>query len=245
MLCQLVLAVILTILRFFLSIATAETILGVIESDADLISVCDYAIQRARADGLCSEPVTLLNATGCKGKYTEGTANAAQMFFENDIAGIVSSRCADETLEISRLSYFAKVPVFNRIGTSVSLFNNEQNPTIVDMAMTTVMGYVMAIQLVMQEYNVSTVGLCILLFCMMWLNVQCKNFKKRKHNRLNFTFIHKSDRSCGQCDSDARFPDRRAKIKRAKKIANDKTAKSKTAKDKTAKNASACTHRYL
>uniref|UniRef100_A0A1I8A350 ANF_receptor domain-containing protein n=1 Tax=Steinernema glaseri TaxID=37863 RepID=A0A1I8A350_9BILA len=150
-------ATLLILLHVVAHLVSGEIRLGLIESDPRLVRACDFAIRKARADGVCRESIVLVNATGCeesKGhEAAGGTANAAKLLFEENISGIVSSRCADESWEISRLSYFENIPVINRIGSSRTLLNNEQNPTTVATATTTVVGFAMAISKIMQFYN--------------------------------------------------------------------------------------------
>ncbi|TKR80989.1 hypothetical protein L596_014945 [Steinernema carpocapsae] len=137
-----------------LPFAAAEIRLGVIESDPQLVAVCSFAVKRAHEEGLLKESVTLVNASGCEG---EGTANSAKLFFEQNVAGIVASRCSDETVEIARLGYFENIPVLNRVGTSS--FANDQDPTLVDTSLTSLLGFCMAIKELMNYHKYKSLTL--------------------------------------------------------------------------------------
>nr|CAD2134715.1 unnamed protein product [Meloidogyne enterolobii] len=119
--------------------------LGLIESDLDLVNVCQTALNEARVAGKCSnEEIQIVNvSSGCGTLSTFsflsqnqnqsasfGTANAASLYFQNSIQAIISSRCAEESKEIGRLGYFWKLPVINRVGSYLELFRRELFPVV-------------------------------------------------------------------------------------------------------------------
>ncbi|KAK0404488.1 hypothetical protein QR680_017474 [Steinernema hermaphroditum] len=149
----------LGVLLFFqliLPTPTKEIRLGLIESDPGLVALCDFAIQKARETGVLQKPVVLLNASGCGG---EGAANAARLYFEEEVVGIVASRCVEETLEIARLSFFEGIPVLSRVGSSPSLFDNRRNPMLVGAALTSVAGYAKSLKEFMTSHRISALTL--------------------------------------------------------------------------------------
>lgn len=74
----------------------------------------------------------LINASGCvEEKPAIGTMNAAKMFFQNGgIEALISSRCAEESLELAKYAYFWKIPIINRNGLTF-LSNNKIYPTLI------------------------------------------------------------------------------------------------------------------
>ncbi|KAI6175194.1 Guanylate cyclase [Aphelenchoides fujianensis] len=105
--------------------------LGLIEADPKLVLVCQQAISDAKAAQLCDASVEIVNRTGCVvGQEAAGTVNVANMFFRENIQGVIASRCDEESLEVARLAYFWDLPVFTRTGTSVALNDRNFYPTV-------------------------------------------------------------------------------------------------------------------
>uniref|UniRef100_A0A915CRC4 Uncharacterized protein n=1 Tax=Ditylenchus dipsaci TaxID=166011 RepID=A0A915CRC4_9BILA len=138
------------LLLLFFPLIHSKVRLGLIESESSLIAVCRQAIDDAKQAGKCtSDTVEIVNGSGCVvGKLAVGTASAAEMIVTSQssqqssrasqfasggpIEALVASRCSEESREISRLAFFWKVPVINRIGSgSPLLFDNAYFPTVV------------------------------------------------------------------------------------------------------------------
>uniref|UniRef100_A0A1I7Y8J3 ANF_receptor domain-containing protein n=1 Tax=Steinernema glaseri TaxID=37863 RepID=A0A1I7Y8J3_9BILA len=156
------------LLALLLPTSVPELRLGLIEADPFLVAVCSFALQKAHDRGVVKvlqiptvsdlsvqEPVLLLNASGCAG---EGAANAARLFFEERVSGIVASRCPEETLEIARFAYFERIPVLSRVGSLPDLFDNHQNPTLVATPLASVVGYGLAVEALLRHLGFRSVG---------------------------------------------------------------------------------------
>lgn len=82
-----------------------------------------------------------------------GTVKAADLYFRQQIQALISSRCAEEAREIGRLGYHWKLPVLNRIGSSLELFRRELLPAIVHFTDSSVVGMAMALMKLMEQMN--------------------------------------------------------------------------------------------
>uniref|UniRef100_A0A914KK06 Uncharacterized protein n=1 Tax=Meloidogyne incognita TaxID=6306 RepID=A0A914KK06_MELIC len=154
--------------------------LGLIESDLDLVKVCQTALNEARGAGKCSnEEIQIVNvSSGCGTLSTFnflsqnqnqsasfGTANAASLYFQNSIQAIISSRCAEESKEIGRLGYFWKLPVINRVGSYLELFRRELFPVVTHFTGFSVVAIGETVAKLMQKMNQTQVFGRVQTFC--------------------------------------------------------------------------------
>ncbi|KAH7723899.1 Protein GCY-27 a [Aphelenchoides avenae] len=77
------------------------------------------------------------------------------MFFREQIEVLLPGRCAQESLEIARLSYFWNVPVINRVGTAPELFDNVFYPTLVQIPEVSSVAVAMAVNELMKQLKMS------------------------------------------------------------------------------------------
>ena len=87
-----------------------------------------------------------------------GTVHAADLYFRQQVQALISSRCAEEAREIGRLGYHWKMPIINRVGSSLELFRRELLPAVVHFTDTNVVGMAMALMRVMEQMNQTQVG---------------------------------------------------------------------------------------
>ncbi|KAI6232173.1 Tyrosine protein kinase and Adenylyl cyclase class-3 4 guanylyl cyclase domain containing protein [Aphelenchoides besseyi] len=132
--------------------------LGLIESEPNLIAICQHAINDAKAAKQCDSSVELLNQTGClDGQAAIGTVNVANMFFRESIQGVIPGRCDGESLEIARLAYFWDLPVISRIGTTASLNNRNLYPTVTQISEISAVTMGQAVQQLMKALGLNDI----------------------------------------------------------------------------------------
>uniref|UniRef100_A0A183C7C8 guanylate cyclase n=1 Tax=Globodera pallida TaxID=36090 RepID=A0A183C7C8_GLOPA len=133
--------------------------LGLVESDPLLVELCLRALTDARALGKCTtDEIQLVNVSSGCGTLPEafvvslnqnqsaslGTVHVGELYFHQKVQAFVGSRCAEEARELGRLAYFWRVPVINRVGTSVGLLRRELFTTVVHVTDTNVYGMAQA-----------------------------------------------------------------------------------------------------
>lgn len=87
-----------------------------------------------------------------------GTVSVGELYFRQHAQAFVASRCAEEARELGRLAYFWRVPVLNRVGTSLELFRRELFPAVVHITDTNVYGMGQALAQFMAQMNQTEVG---------------------------------------------------------------------------------------
>ncbi|KAL3120583.1 hypothetical protein niasHT_007875 [Heterodera trifolii] len=147
---------------------------GLVESDPLLVALCLQALTDARAQGKCTtEEIQMMNVScGCgtlsdfssisenQNKSSSfGTVHVGELYFYQNVQAFVGSRCAEEARELGRLARFWRVPVINRVGTSIALLRRELFPTVVQVTDTNVYGMAQAVAQFIGAMNQSEIVL--------------------------------------------------------------------------------------
>ncbi|KAH7711132.1 Adenylate and Guanylate cyclase catalytic domain containing protein [Aphelenchoides avenae] len=148
------------VILLIVSSTSAEVRVGLIETDLQLVAVCNAAL----TDGQCQPGSTvntnLFNRSGCLADdVARGTVNAAELFFRQRIQVLIPGQCTQEALEIARLSYFWKVPVVNRAGRTPELFDNYYYPTLVQVPDVSVIAVTLALEQFLKTLNLNSLGM--------------------------------------------------------------------------------------
>uniref|UniRef100_A0A7E4ZPX8 guanylate cyclase n=1 Tax=Panagrellus redivivus TaxID=6233 RepID=A0A7E4ZPX8_PANRE len=138
--------IVFNVLNTFASVNT-QAYVGILENVPSIVTSCRIALADARAAGVVSSDLILLNGTGCSpGLLSDGTAWAAESYFKHNVNLFITDSCSVENFGISRLARFWNVPVFLRSDFALTLFDPIMFPTVVHMADMTCISAALAIE---------------------------------------------------------------------------------------------------
>ncbi|VDO27833.1 unnamed protein product [Onchocerca flexuosa] len=133
--------------------------LGILESNRNLVNICEIALKDGQNAGLCTtDAIQILNATTCTmSNPAKGTANAIAFHFQQHVEAYVDSTCESEVLEIAGLARSWNSPVMVRAATNPSISDQDLYPTVVQFGLTSTLDFTYAIKSLIDYLNISSV----------------------------------------------------------------------------------------
>ncbi|VDM91327.1 unnamed protein product [Onchocerca ochengi] len=148
------------IILFITSVLLCDAIkLGILESNQNLVNICEMALKDGQNAGLCTnDTIQILNATTCTmSNPAKGTANAIAFHFQQHVEAYVDSTCESEVLEIAGLAHFWNSPVMVRAATNPSINDQDLYPTVVQFGLTSTLDLTYAIKSLIDYLNITSV----------------------------------------------------------------------------------------
>ncbi|VBB27749.1 unnamed protein product [Acanthocheilonema viteae] len=135
--------------------------LGILESDRNLVHICEMALKDGEDDGQCTaNTIQILDAATCTADNpAKGTANAVVFHFQEHIEAFIDSNCQSEILEIAGLARFWNSPVMVRTVTNPSINDPDLYPTAVQFGLTSPVDFTYAIKSLIDYLNITSVVL--------------------------------------------------------------------------------------
>ncbi|MCP9265164.1 Guanylate cyclase [Dirofilaria immitis] len=135
--------------------------LGILESNQNLVNICEMALKDAQNAGHCiADTIEILNATTCTiSNPAKGTANAIAFHFQQHVQAFIDSKCESEVLEIAGLARFWNSPVMVRAATNPSINDQNLYPTVVQFGLTSALHFTYAIKSLIDYLNITSVVL--------------------------------------------------------------------------------------
>ncbi|WKY15148.1 hypothetical protein Q1695_000560 [Nippostrongylus brasiliensis] len=108
--------------------------LGLIDEYENLQVLCEEALKEAKENSECvPDTIEVVIRLGCShDRPSQGTSMAAELFFKEGVNAYISPPCTDEQVQIGRLAYFWKRPVFARTLNTPFAMNPQYFPNTVN-----------------------------------------------------------------------------------------------------------------